>query len=209
MHTTPADRLATVLFAKGKRVILSQLFGHPDRKFFVREIARGAGVSASTLSRDLSGLTEAGILERTKEGRQVYFRANPDCPIFEELKGLVTKTFGMAEVIRAMLLPFAGRIDLALVYGSVARGDHTSKSDVDLMIVGDLDVSRLSQPLLESERRLSRSIVPTVYSKREFREKLRARNHFLTSVLSKPVVSLIGDYDEFKRDIQGKAEKSR
>ena len=209
MRTNQPDRLATVLFGKGKRAILAQLLGSPDRRFFVREIARGASVTASTLTRDLAALTEAGILERAQDGRQVYYQANHRCPVFEELKGLVTKTFGYADVLRGMLLPFADRISLALVYGSVARGEQTSQSDIDLMIVGDVGIAGFSERLLEVEQRLSRSINPTVFSKREFCEKIRAENHFVMSVLSRPVIFLIGDNDDLERLASRKPAKSR
>lgn len=95
-----ADRLATVLFGRGKRAILSQLFGHPDRRYYVRQIARAAGAAPSLVQRDLAALTDAGILERTRDGRQVYYQANPHCPIFAELKGIATKTFGVGELLR-------------------------------------------------------------------------------------------------------------
>ncbi len=199
MRSSPPDRLATVLFGKGRRAILSQLLGSPDRSFYVREIARGAVVPASTLTRDLSALTGAGILLRVQDGRQVYYRANPDCPVFAELKGLVTKTFGFADVLRAMLAAHEDRIELAFVYGSVARGEHTARSDIDLLVVGNLSVSDFSVELLEAERRLSRSISPTIYSKKEFREKSQSGNHFLDAVLSKPVVFVIGDNHGLQR----------
>lgn len=209
MRTSSPDRLATVLFGKGKRAILAQLLGSPDRRFFVREIARAANVAPSTLTRDLVALTEAGILERFQDGRQVYFRANPRCPILEELKGIVTKTFGVAEVVRGTLLPLADRISLAFIYGSMARGEQTAKSDIDLLIVGDLEIAEFSARLLDAERRLSRSIVPSIYSKKEFREKVRSENHFLLSVLSRPVVFLIGDSYELERLAGRKTAKPR
>jgi predicted nucleotidyltransferase/DNA-binding HxlR family transcriptional regulator len=209
MRTAQPDRLATVLFGKGKRAILAQLLGSPDRRFFVREIARGASVTASTLSRDLAALTEAGILERAQDGRQVYYQANPRCPVFEELKGLVTKTFGFADVLRETLFPFADRISLAFIYGSVARGEQTARSDIDLMIVGDVGIAGFSERLLEAEKRLAREIVPTVFPKKEFREKVRAENHFLLSVLSSPVILLIGDNDDLQRLAGRKPSKSR
>ena len=108
-----------------------------------------------------------------------------------------------------MLLPFADRISLAFVYGSVARGEQTSQSDIDLMIVGDVGIAGFSNRLLDVEQRLSRSITPTVFSKREFREKIRAENHFVMSVLSKPVIFLIGDNDDLERLASRKPAKSR
>lgn len=209
MRTSPADRLATALFGKGKRAILALLFAHPDRRFYLREIARAAGITPSVLQRDLASLTEAGILERADEGRQVYYRANEACPIFPELKGLVTKTFGVGDVLRAMLEPHAARIALAFVYGSVASGTHTGKSDVDLMIVGDLDVSAIAQGILDAEAGLGRPINPTVYAEKEFRDRVLSGNHFVTTVLSRPIVYIIGNKHELEQLTQRKPATTR
>lgn len=209
MRTAPADRLATALFGKGKRAILALLFAHPGRRFYLREIARAGGITPSVLQRDLASLTEAGILERADEGRQVYYRANEACPIFPELKGLVTKTFGVADVLRAMLGPHAARIALAFIYGSVASGAQTGKSDVDLMIVGDLDISAIAQGLLDAEARLGRPINPTVYGKKEFRDKALSGHHFVTTVLSRPIVYIVGNKHELEQLTQREPAKTR
>jgi uncharacterized protein len=206
MRTSPTDRLGLALFGKGKRAILSQLMGNPDRRFFVRELARAAGLTASTLTRDLSALADAGVIERSQEGRQVYFRANRNSPVFEELRGLVTKTFGIADVLRAMLAPVAGRIQLAAVYGSVARGEQSARSDVDLLIIGDVRSGDFADGLLEAEQRLGRPISPSIYSPSEFRVR-SGKPPFLESILSKPLVFLIGDEHELKRLRQGKTSK--
>lgn len=202
MRTNPADRLATALFGKGKRAILALLFAHPERRFYLREIARAAGMTPSVLQRDLASLAAAGILERAREGRQVYYRANERCPIFDELKGLVTKTFGVAAVLRAMLEPHAARIALAFVYGSVASGTQSGLSDVDLMIVGSLEMPDIAQGLLDAEATLGRSINPTLYTADEFRAKARGGHHFLDAVLSRPIVHVIGDEHDLERLIQ-------
>jgi predicted nucleotidyltransferase len=203
------DRLATALFGRGKRAILAQLFAHPDKRFYVREIARAAGAAPSLVQRDLATLTAAGILERTEEGRQVYYRANPGCPIFEELKGIATKTFGIGDALREMLEPFRDRIRVAFVYGSVASGTHAARSDVDVMIVGDLEVSDIAQRLLEAERRLRRPVNPTVYPVAEFRSKAAEGHHFVAGVLERPIVFLIGDQRELERTVRAEPAKTR
>lgn len=209
MRTNTADRLATALFGKGKRAILALLFTHPDRRFYLREIARAAGTTPSVLQRDLASLTEAGILERANEGRQVYFRANEACPIFPELKGLVTKTFGIGDVLRAMLEPHAARIALAFIYGSVASGTQTGKSDIDLLIVGHLELSAIAQGLLDAEAGLGRPINPTLYTEKEFRDKAQSGHHFVTTVLSRPIVYVIGDKHDLEKLTERKPATTR
>src|SRR5213083_1725309 len=97
MRTNAAGGLATVLFGKSMRAILARLYGRPDRRFYVRELARAAATPPSSLQRDLAALAAAGVIERHEDGRQVYYQANAGCPIFGELKGIVTKTFGVAD----------------------------------------------------------------------------------------------------------------
>jgi predicted nucleotidyltransferase len=192
-HAAPApDRLAAVLFGKSMRAILALLFGRPDRRFYLREIARVAGVPPSSLQRDLVALTGAGVLARTVEGRQVYFQANPGCPIFGELQALAAKTFGVAGVLKGVLAPHASRIRFAFLFGSVAKGSAAAASDVDLLWVGELLPSELVLALAEAEKRLARRISVIAYSEDEFAELAKEQSHFLESVLKGPVVWLIG-----------------
>lgn len=204
----PSGPIAEALFGKGQRVILGQLFSHPDRRFYVRELARSAGTTPSVIQRDLAALAGAGILARETEGRQVYYRANPRCPIFEELKGIAVKTFGVADVLRALLEPHRAAVQLAFVYGSVAGGTHTGASDVDLMIVGDIDTAAIARGLLEAEQRLARPVNPTVYGEAEFRKALAERRHFLQTVISRPILFVIGDRDDLQR-LQSQPAKAR
>ena len=204
----PADALGNVLFGKAKRAILSRLLGSPEKRFYVRELARGAGLTPSTLSRDLSALADAGLITRVEEGRQVYYQANQASPVYHELRGLITKTFGFADVLRNMLAPVAPRIALAAIYGSVAKGAHTAQSDVDLLIVGELRSAEIADELIKAEHALGRSISPTIYSPEEFASSAKS-NPFLKAIIEKPMVFLIGERHELKRLREGSTAKSR
>lgn len=187
------DRLAAVLFGKSMRSILALLFGRPERRFYVREIARAAGASPSSLQRELAALTEAGALTRSEDGRQVYYQANPDCPIFDELKGIALKTFGIADVLKNVLAPYASRIRLAFVYGSVAKGAAAARSDVDLLWVGDLMPSEPVLALARAEKRLARKVSVVAYPENEFAALSAQEGSFLAAVLKGPVLWLIGN----------------
>jgi predicted nucleotidyltransferase len=189
------DRLAAVLFGGSMRRILALLFGRPDRRYFLREIARAAGLPPSSLQRELAALVDAGALTQTREGRQVYFQANAACPIFEELKSIAAKTFGVAGELRKVLAPHSDRLKLAFVFGSVAKGSAAPASDIDLLWVGELMPSDVVLELAEAERRLGRKIAVVAYSEAEFSGHLAEANHFLVSVLEGPVLWLIGGED--------------
>lgn len=195
MRTKRSDGLATVLFGKSMRGILAQLYGRPDRRYYVREIARAAGTPPSSLQRELAALTRAGIIERREDGRQVYYQANANCPIFDELKGIVTKTFGVAEFVREVLRPHEKHIRAAFIYGSVAQGTEAPGSDVDLFVIGDLPPSEFSIDLNKIMHDLRRRVSLTSYSVDEFVRLRTEENSFVTRVLERPVIWLIGDRD--------------
>lgn len=199
---TSHDRLAAALFSRNRRAILGLLFGHTDEAFYLRQIVRATGGGTGAIQRELRQLVDAGIIRREVRGKQVYFQVDRNCPVFDELLGLITKTAGVADVLRAALLPMIDRIQAALVFGSVARGEPTRASDVDLLVVGDVSFAEVVAALTPSQQQLRREVNPTVYPAAEFRSKIAAGHHFLTRVLKQPKILLIGD----DRDLAGLAQ---
>ncbi len=134
------------------------------------------------------------------EGRQIYFQANRRCPIFEELHGIVRKTFGVARVLNEALTPLEDRIRVAFIFGSVAKGTETSMSDVDVMVVGEeLSLSDIVSAIAQAQRVLGREINPSVYPTEEFYRKLAEGHHFISSVVAGEKIFLIGDEHELIR----------
>jgi predicted nucleotidyltransferase len=200
MSTVSPNKAAlSSLFGKTRRSILALLYSHPDESYYLRQILRTAGIAPGAGQRELKWLTESGIIQRTASGHQVYYQANPECPIFWELKNIITKTVGVADIIRAQLAPIEGRIDIALLFGSVVRGEESKDSDIDILIVGDLTFAETAERLAPVQNTLGREINPTVFSSDEFRDKLKKGHHFLNSVLKSDLIYLIGDEIELKR----------
>jgi predicted nucleotidyltransferase len=148
------------------------------------------------LDREVSRLAGAGILTRTVRGHQVYYQANPKSPVFAEIKSLMVKTSGLAEVLQAALAPITRRIRVAFVYGSFAREDQHRASDVDVMIIGDPTFAEVVAALNPTQETLAREVNPTVYSVEDFQSRLAAENHFLTTVMRQKKIFLIGDKRE-------------
>jgi predicted nucleotidyltransferase len=196
---TETARLSDLLFGQTRGHILALLYGMPDRNFYVREIARQTGVSVGSVQRELETLSQVQLLNRELRGKQVFYQANRDHPVFADLSSLVAKTAGIFPLLRAALAPLAQKISAAFVYGSMARGDENAGSDVDLMIVGDVTLDDVLAHVTAVEGQLGRPINPTVYSRKEFRTKLKERNHFLNSVMRGKTIFLIGDEDEFRK----------
>jgi len=180
------------------QAILAALFGRPDEEFYLRELARMSATSPSSLQRDLAALVDAGIVLRAVHGHQVYFRANRACPVFDELRGLVVKTFGVADVLKQALGPLSGSIEAAFVYGSVARGEERATSDIDLFVVGEAAFGEVVEALAPAQRKLGREINPTVFAPAEFADRASEENHFVTTVLADKKLFLIGDENELE-----------
>ena len=182
-----------ILGSKVRARLFGRLFAHAEERFFVRQLASLAQDDLANVSRELARLEKLGLLVSTVEGRNKYYQANRKCPIFPELRGLVLKTVGLADVLRDALRQFEGRIRVAFVYGSIASGGDSPESDIDLMIVGDLSLSELAGPLRRATETLSREINPVIYPAAEFAAKVRARHHFVADVVGSPKIFLIGD----------------
>jgi predicted nucleotidyltransferase len=151
------------------------------------------------VQRELMKLTAAGIIRRESRGNQVYYQANPNCPVYSELKGLVLKTLGAGDVLRAGLAPLAERIELAFVFGSVAGGREGRESDVDLLVVGKVTFAEVVAAVGSAQKTLGREINPAVYPVKEFGAKAGAGHYFLKRVLQGPRLWIIGGEGELAR----------
>ncbi|HKT63163.1 MAG TPA: nucleotidyltransferase domain-containing protein [Burkholderia sp.] len=184
--------IASTLFSHYRRRVLGLLLLRPDQALHVREIARLTGTTPGTLHKELSKLAEAGILNRDRQGNQVVYRANRSCPIYEELASIMRKTSGMGDVLAEALLPCAEQIVVAFVFGSVARGQETADSDVDVMVIGSVGFATVVRMLYDAQATLGRDINPQVLSPDEFRDGVDRQDAFLRDVLGKPKIFLIG-----------------
>ncbi|OFZ88342.1 MAG: hypothetical protein A2V78_00795 [Betaproteobacteria bacterium RBG_16_64_18] len=185
--------LGTALFGKGRRNVLAALFRNPGEPMYLREIIAAVGMGSGHVQRELENLTHAGLVLREERARQVYYRPDPKAPVFEELRAMVFKTFGVADILRKALLPLAAKIRLAFIHGSVAREEDTAGSDIDVIIVGSISLMEVAKPLARAEALLKRRVSTTIYTQAEFAGRVRSRQHFIGRVLERPKIFLIGD----------------
>lgn len=189
--------LSDALFTGVQRRVLGLLFGQPDRAFHGNELVKLAGSGKGALQRELRRLTVSGLVSVTPVGNQKRYRANPSSPIFSELCAIVQKTFGLADALRQALLPFADRIALAFVYGSVAKHSDTASSDIDLLVVSDtLSYQDLLAALAHCESTLGRKVNPTLYTAVDLAQRIAKGNSFILRVLEQPKLFLIGELHE-------------
>ncbi len=187
------DFLLATLFPGSRRMVLGLLMAQPDRAYYLREIAELTRLSVGHLQRELDRLVQAGIIRRFRQGRHVYFQADPTCPIFGELRGIVTKTVGVAGALRQALLPLRKRIRAAFIFGSVARREDHSASDVDLLVIGQVRFAEVVDLVRPVEQSVGRPVNPTVYPVEEFSSKLAAGHHFVSKVVGCDKIMLLGD----------------
>jgi DNA-binding transcriptional ArsR family regulator len=191
-------RSLDALLPKTRQGILAALLVRPEKAWYVSELARRMGVPSSSLQRELRDLADAGILKSHRQGRMAYYQANADSPLFPDLRGLLLKTAGLVDVLTDALKPLAAKLRIVFVYGSIAGGKEQSDSDsdIDLIVVGAVAPAELALPLCHARELLGREINPTVYTPTEFNKKRVAKDHFLTRVLDKPKLFVIGNRNE-------------
>lgn len=187
-----ASGLADALFPKVRQRVLAVLFGRPDQSFYANEVIALAQSGTGAVQRELAALAQAGLLTVSKQGNQKHFQANAQAPVFTELRSLILKTMGLADVLRTALAPLAPQIEAAFVYGSVAKQQDTASSDIDLMIVSpSLGYADVYSALESAAATLGRTVNPTLYEPVELAKRIAQDNAFVTRVLQQPKIWLI------------------
>jgi DNA-binding transcriptional ArsR family regulator len=199
--------LLDVLVSKTKQQILAATLLQPERSWYLLELSHHLGLRPSSLQRELKQLTEAGVLTRRQSGNRVYFQADTACPVFPELAQILFKTVGVVEALQKALEPVQNQIDVAFIYGSVAASSERSTSDIDLMVIGLVPLSKISPLLRDLERQVGRPINPTVYGRSEFMKRVHSENHFLKSVLRSEPLFIKGGPDELAKLTAGAKNK--
>jgi len=190
--------LGDLLFGRTRQAVLGLLLTRPDESFHLRQIVRLSGAGLGPVQREVGNLAAAGVLLREQRGRQVFYSANRQSPVYEELRGLVLKTAGLADLLRKALMPLREQIRCAFIFGSFARGEHGRESDVDLLVIGETTIAELAKALGPVQGRLGREVNPTVYRPGEWARKLAEGHHFVTEVVAGPKIFLLGDEDELR-----------
>lgn len=197
---------ADLLFPSVRRDILAAMLLHPQRRWYLAALSRHTKAAPSHLHRELAALSDAGILSRRAEGREVYFEADPACPFLPELTSLLRKLVGAPAVLEKVLHPLREKIRCAFIHGSVARGEEVSGSDIDLIVIGDVTISDLVPALQKAERALGRPVNPTVYPANELARKYREEHHFVSSVIKDPAkIFVIGSEHDLEAIARRKA----
>lgn len=187
------------LFGQTRGALLALLYGHADQSFYVRQLVREIGAGHGAIQRELKQLVKLGLLQRRAQGNQVLYQANPESPIFPEIRSLIAKTAGVHDAIHSALEGLLAGIRVAFIYGSVARQTERANSDIDLMVLGNVAFSEVVAALSPAQTLLNREINPTVFSVSEFGSKLKSGNHFLRAVMAAKKIVVVGTEHELAK----------
>jgi predicted nucleotidyltransferase len=190
--------IASVLFGRVRLAVLTLLFGNPDREFYLREIVRAAGVGQGAIQRELASLVSAGLVQRLRRGSNVFYSADRQSLLFDELHSLVMKTSRSADILKAALEKLTDQVAAAFIYGSVAKGTEKAASDIDLMVIGSVSFAEVVSALLDAQEWLGREINPSVFSADEFRRRAVSGDHFISTVMNEPKIFLLGSDNELR-----------
>jgi len=190
--------LSTLITSKSRRKILILFLTHPEQKFYYSQIIRDLGMTPSAAQKELSNLSNIGFLKSEKEANVKYFQVNKSFPLYNELKSIVYKTVALADPLRDALEKI-GDIQIAFIYGSVAKNTENMGSDIDLMVIGHPSMDELSEAVTKAEKGLSREINFTVFEPKDWKKNLKEKKGFATTVYKDKKIFLMGTEDALRK----------
>jgi predicted nucleotidyltransferase len=195
-------QLIDFMFSPYRRQVLAVLFLHADEQFHVRQLERLTGISAGSLHRELRAMAGAGLLRRQHQGNQVLYQVNKACSIYDELASIFRKTVGLAFQIRDALIPISAQIDSAFVFGSMASGKQHAGSDLDICVLGDIELFDVVKALGPLQEQLRIESNPVVVRPAKFRDQLKAHDPFAQRVFDEQKLFVIGDENDFRKLVE-------
>ena len=190
------NNLAILLSSKTRAEFFRLLFGVSSQPLHLREIQRNSGLSIGSIQQEAVTLQKLGVITVRKDGNRTYYEANKKHPLCEDIRRLVLKTCGLVDVVKQALK--TDDIKCAFVFGSVARGEETADSDIDLMVIGDIGLRKLTGLLSGVANKLGREINPHIHSLKEFKQRLVKREHLASRIMASPKIFIIGSEDDIK-----------
>ena len=188
--------LSEILSSRTRAGVFSVLFGWDPQELHAREISRRTEITLSTVQQELKKLVGLDLVERRQDGNRVCFKANRLHPLFSEIRNLTVKTSGIIPLLRTALLPVAEDIVSAFVFGSVARSEELAHSDIDIMIIGNLGLRKVSSLMTPVCQQMDREVNPYTLTPESFSKRCAEKDVFFTHVLGSNKLFLIGGEDE-------------
>jgi predicted nucleotidyltransferase len=192
------SKIDTLFGSKTRVTLLTKLYSNPNHAYYTRELSKTLNIPYSMLYKEQKNLATLGIIKEEKKGKITLLTLNKQLPYYNELKSLLNKTVGLSNQLTHALSGFEG-IQYALIYGSIARGEETDQSDIDLLIIGETEEEKILIATNQAEKQVGREINYILWSPDEFRERVKSKHPLIVDITAKPVIMLVGSEDEFRR----------
>jgi uncharacterized protein len=189
--------LAEILSSRVRAEIFRILFGTDVQEYHLREIQRRSKLAIGTVQQETTKLEKLELIIKQQDGNRTYYRANSAHPLYHEIHNLVLKTVGLSDILRTSLTNDA--IKIAFVFGSFAAGTEKSDSDIDVFIIGEIGLRKVSKVLKEPSLKIGREINPHVMTPKEFIARKTEKEHFVKNVVDSPKLMIIGTENELTR----------
>lgn len=188
--------LAEILSSDSRAEIFRLLFSGEGKELYLREIERLSGKSIRSIQQEIKHLEEIDLVKSRKDGNRIYYKANTENPIYTDLVSIVEKTVGVIALLKDKLND--PKIECAFLFGSMAKNKEKSTSDIDLIVIGDLGMRALTKLLSGLQEKLGREINPHIYTREEFKKRIKSKDHFITSVLKDEIKPIIGSVNKYR-----------
>lgn len=176
--------------------ILKFFFKDPGKEYYFREIAKNLNKEPSHYQKYLDNLVEDRILLDERRGNMRFFKLNKEHPLYEEIKSIVSKTIGLENELKE-LVDKLNNVECAFIFGSTAKGTENSNSDVDLMLIGDINQDALTTAISSVEGKIAREINYHIYNNQEIVRKIKEEDGFISNIFLSPIIKLKGNPYDF------------
>lgn len=192
------NMLSEILSSKIRAEVFRLLFGMNKASLHMREIERKSGFSIGTVQRELKKLVELDLIIKKKDGNRIYYEANKDNPLYQDICNVTQKTVGLIHILHESLIKNK-EIEFAFIFGSIGAGKENSKSDIDLMVIGNLGLRNVVSLLSGISEKTGREVNPHIFWTTEFKKRIQSNDHFITNVVNSKKIFIIGQEDEFRK----------
>jgi len=190
--------LSTLITSKSRVELITWFFTHPGERFYYRQLIGILNASKQSIQNELARLETAGLISSQKEGNIRFYRVNKDFILYPEIKNIIFKTVGVGDELRKSLVKIDD-VKSAFIYGSVAKNLEDARSDIDVMIIGNVSEDAVLKAILKVEEHLGREVNYSMFSPGEWKKHLKVKKAFASNVAKDQKIFLIGNEDELRK----------
>ncbi|TSC94774.1 MAG: nucleotidyltransferase [Parcubacteria group bacterium Licking1014_1] len=185
-------------FTKNQTLILELFFRDPEKSYYFRQIGTLLNKEPGVFQKDIETLVKNHVLKSEYRANSRFFELNKDHPLFEEFKSIFFKTLGAEGKLKEIFKDIKN-VKITFIFGSYARKEENSLSDIDLMIIGNPNEDDFFGKISDLESKLSREINYRIFSEYNWQKRIREKESFILSILKNPKIFIIGNENELRK----------